>query len=270
MTTDAIAVTPPPAGDYPVRYSVDYPAGPRDRMTVLFRLILVIPVLVLSATLSGGTGGMGWNAGGPDFRDGDRTSTSRPSDMRSPDSLTDQQKATIIGAIGAAVIAGVLLGPAAFATAMGFGVVAAPLWLATLLMIVFRRKYPRWFFDFTREVARFCGRVGAYAAVQRDEYPAIDEEQSVHLEIDYPDAAQLNRWLPLIKWFLAIPHYIVLFFIFIALVFTTLIAWVAILVTGRYPRSLFDFSVGASRWGARVSGYAFWMVTDRYQPFSLE
>ena len=86
----------------------------------------------------------------------------------------------------------------------------------------------------------------------------------------YPDAARdLNRWLPLVKWFLAIPHYIVLFFLWIALIVVVIIAWFAILFTGRYPRGMFDFVEGVIRWGARVVAYAFTLVTDRYPPFSL-
>lgn len=142
--------------------------------------------------------------------------------------------------------------------------------IATALMLVFRQRYPRWWFDFALELARFGTRVGAYLALLTDRYPSTVEEQSVHLEVDYPDAARLNRWLPLVKWLLAIPHYIVLFFLIFAAVVTVLIAWVAILFTGRYPRGLFDFVVGVGRWGTRVSAYAFLLVTDKYPPFSLK
>src|SRR4051794_30357405 len=151
------------------------------------------------------------------------------------------------------------------AAAGGF-LVAGP-----LLMIVFRRKYPRWWFDWNRELARFSFRVHTYLVLMRDEYPSTDEEQAVHLEIDYPNAeTDLERWLPLFKWFLAIPHYIVLFFLFIAAFFSVVIAWFAILFTGRYPQSLFDFVQGVQRWALRVGAYAFLLVTDRYPPFSLE
>ena len=141
---------------------------------------------------------------------------------------------------------------------------------ATVLLIVFRQRYPRWWFDFSRELARFGARVGAYAALLTDRYPSTVEEQSVHLEIDYPDAeTDLNRWLPLVKWLLAIPHYIVLFFLGIAAFFAVILAWFAILATGQYPRALFDFMVGVGRWWLRVTAYAFLLVTDRYPPFSL-
>jgi len=149
------------------------------------------------------------------------------------------------------------------------GIVGA-LFLATLLMILFRQRYPRWWFDFAREFARFATRVGAYIMLLTDEYPSTEDEQTVHLEIDYPDVKQdLNRWLPLVKWFLAIPHFIVLFFLAIGAFFAVIIAWFAILFTGRYPRGLFDYVVGVSRWALRVEAYAALLVTDRYPPFSL-
>ncbi len=151
-----------------------------------------------------------------------------------------------------------------------FGGLAAGLSTATALMIIFRQRYPRWWFDFSRELARFEARVGAYAALLTDQYPSTVEEQAVHLEIDYPDAAtDLNRWYPLFKWLLAIPHYIVLAFLTIASVFAVIIAWFAILFTGQYPKAIFDYNVGVARWWTRVSAYAFLLVTDQYPPFSL-
>jgi hypothetical protein len=150
------------------------------------------------------------------------------------------------------------------------GGLAAGLVSATALMILFRRVYPRWWFDFTRELTRFEARVMAYAGLLTDRYPSTVDEQSVHLEIDYPNAAtDLNRWYPLIKWLLAIPHYFVLILLSIASFFALVMAWFAILVTGRYPRGLFNFNVGVSRWWLRVRAYAFLLVTDRYPPFSL-
>jgi|1185.fasta_scaffold139668_1 hypothetical protein len=139
-----------------------------------------------------------------------------------------------------------------------------------LLMILFRQKYPRWWFDWNLELTRFSGRVALYAALLNDRYPSTDEAQSLRLDMPYPDArTELNRWLPLVKWFLAIPHYIVLAFLGIAAFVCIVIAWFAILFTGRYPRGLFDFVVGVGRWSVRVSAYAFLLVTDRYPPFSL-
>ncbi|HEX6208017.1 MAG TPA: DUF4389 domain-containing protein [Actinomycetota bacterium] len=144
------------------------------------------------------------------------------------------------------------------------------LFFGPLLMIVFRQKYPRWWFDWNLAWLRFSNRVSAYLALLDDRYPSSDEEQAVHLEIPYPDAQEdLNQFLPLVKWFLAIPHYVVLAFLYIGGLFAVIFAWFAILFTGRYPKGLFDFVVGVFRWHNRVVGYAFVLVTDRYPPFSL-
>ena len=144
------------------------------------------------------------------------------------------------------------------------------LFLAPLLMIVFRQKYPRWWYDWNLELLRFSNRIGAYLALMDDRYPSTDDQQSVHLELEYPDAREgLNRWLPLVKWLLAIPHYIVLFFLSIGAFFAVVFAWFAVLFTGRYPRGLFDFVEGVIRWHNRVEGYAFLLVTDKYPPFRL-
>jgi hypothetical protein len=144
------------------------------------------------------------------------------------------------------------------------------LFAGPLLMILFRQKYPRWWFDWNLELTRFSTRVALYGALLDDRYPSTDERQSLRLDIPYPDArSDLNRWLPLVKWFLAIPHYIVLVFLGIAAFVCIVIAWFAILFTGRYPRGLFDFVVGVGRWGLRVEAYAFLLATDRYPPFSL-
>ena len=143
------------------------------------------------------------------------------------------------------------------------------LFLPLVLMLLFRQKYPRWWFDWNLQLLRFSSRVSAYIALLDDHYPSTDEEQSVHLNFPYPDAQQLNRWLPLVKWLLAIPHYVVLFFLGIGAIVAIILAWFAILFTGRYPRGLFDFVVGVMRWSNRVTGYAFALVTDEYPPFSL-
>ena len=144
------------------------------------------------------------------------------------------------------------------------------LFFGPLLMIVFREKYPRWWFDWNRELIRFSTRVGAYLALMNDRYPATDDHQSVRLDFDYPDVPRdLNRWLPLVKWFLAIPHYVVLAFLYLGAIVVIVISWFAILFTGRYPRGLFEYVEGVIRWQVRVAGYAFLLVTDRYPPFRL-
>jgi hypothetical protein len=225
MTTTADA-------EYPVRYSVDYPEEPRNRLSVLLRFFFAIPILVILVLLSGGSRGAAVDDGG--------------ARIEGPAVERDR------GASGAG------------AAVAGGGVVLAP----TVLMLLFRRKYPRWWFDWNRELSRFSSRVSSYMLLLRDEYPSTDEEQAVHLEVDYPDAQQLSRWLPLVKWFLAIPHYLVLALLIFGAFFAVVFAWFAILITGRFPRGLFDYVVGVQRWTARVTGYAFLLVTDRYPPFS--
>jgi hypothetical protein len=147
----------------------------------------------------------------------------------------------------------------------GAGMVFVPV----LLMLVFRAKYPRWWFDWNLNLSRFTSRVGAYGLLLRDEYPSTDEEQAVHLDFEYPDATTLDRILPIFKWLFALPHYIVLLFLGIGVCFCTVIAWFSILFTGRYPRGLFDYVVGVMRWQLRVQAYAFLLITDKYPPFSL-
>jgi hypothetical protein len=144
------------------------------------------------------------------------------------------------------------------------------LFLPPLLMILFREKYPRWWYDWNLNLQRFSNRIGVYLALMDDRYPSTDEQQAVHLDYPYPDPrTDLGRGMPLVKWFLAIPHYVVLFFLTIAAFVTVVIAWFAILFTGRYPRGLFDFVQGVMRWHNRVIGYALTLVTDRYPPFRL-
>jgi hypothetical protein len=207
------------AGDdrYPVQFAVEYPERPLNRLTTAFRPIVAIPILIVLATIGGGTAD--W--GGP----------TREADV--------------------ATFGGILFLPA-------------------LLMIVFRRKYPRWWFDFNLELQRFSNRVGAYMALMEDRYPSTDEKQYVALEIPYPDAGRdLNRWLPLVKWLLAIPHYVVLVFLWLGVLLVTIAAWFAILFTGRFPRGMFDFVEGVFRWTNRVEAYALLLATDRYPPFRL-
>jgi len=187
---------------YPAQLSVDYPDRQLDRLSSALRFLYVIPIGIVSASISNSVNGI--------------------------------------------------------------------LFLPVLLLIVFRQKYPRWWFDWHLNITRFSTRIGAYGLLLRDEYPSTDEEQAVHLDITYPDVGtELNRWLPLVKWALAIPHYIVLAFLLIGVVVAWVIVWFAILFTGRYPRGLFDYMVGVMRWSLRVQAYAWLMTTDKYPPFSL-
>jgi hypothetical protein len=210
-----MTTTPP---QHPVQFAVDYPDRPLNRLTTAFRPLVVIPIAIVFATVSGGT--YGWSNG---------------------------SGRTTFAAAGGALV----LGP--------------------LLMIVFRERYPGWWWDWNRNFLAFAARVGAYIALLDDRYPSTEDEQAVHLELPRPDVARgdVNRWLPLVKWFLAIPHYIVLAFLWVAVVLVVIGAWFAILFTGRYPRGLFDFVVGVARWHVRVVGYAFLLVTDAYPPFRL-
>jgi hypothetical protein len=170
----------------------------------------------------------------------------------------------VIGAIG-----GHAYGAGSQAVVAG-GVTGGILFLPALLMLVFREKYPRWWFDWNLELMRFSNRIAVYLALMDDAYPSTDDHQSVRLDFPYPDAqAGLNRWLPLVKWLLAIPHFIVLAFLWLAAIVCVICAWFAILFTGRYPRGLFDFVLGVMRWGNRVIAYAFALVTDEYPPFRL-
>jgi len=172
----------------------------------------------------------------------------------------------VLGLVGGSTFSPTLGESGANSAAAAGGVLVAPV----LLMILFRQKYPRWWFDFNLQLTRFATRVVSYLALMSDTYPSTDEEQAVHLDLDYPNVEQdLNRWLPLVKWLLAIPHYILLFFLGLAAVVAVIITWFAILFTGRYPRGIFEFVEGVLRWGLRVEAYAFLLVTDRYPPFSL-
>ena len=207
---------------YPARLEIDYPER-LSRPKTLFRLILVIPILV------------------------------------------------VVGLLTAAFVSVETASETANDLIEGLAMTGGVLFLATLLMLLFRQKYPRWWFDWNLEVTRFTARVGVYLGLLRDEYPSTDERQAVHLDLDYPDAAHdLNRFLPLVKWILALPHYIVLIVLSVAAIVVTVIAWFAIIFTARYPRGMFEFVVGVARWGVRVNAYAWLLTTDRYPPFSLD
>jgi hypothetical protein len=179
----------------------------------------------------------------------------------------------VLTVIPIAIVLSAIGGSSSVTTGAGTTTIAAGgsglLVLPPLLMIVFRRKYPRWWYDFNVELLRFQNRVGVYFALMDDRYPSTDEQQSVRLDLPYPDATRLNRWLPIVKWLLAIPHYIVLFFLYVGAVFALIGAWFAILFTGRFPRGIFDYLVGVGRWTNRVTAYAFILVTDDYPPFQL-
>ena len=204
---------------HPVRFWVDYPDRPLNRLTSAFRFVTIIPIAILAGLLEHANASY-QSGGGSDTW----------------------------------VLAGT-----------GGGAVLAPV----VLMLLFREKYPRWWYDWNLELARFGNRLMAYWLLMDDQYPSTDDHQAVHLEYPEVTGPELNRWLPLVKWFLVIPHYFVLLFLYIALFFVGIYVWFAILFTGHYPRGAFDFVEGVLRWGNRVVGYAFAMVTDTYPPFRL-
>ncbi|MCF7805927.1 MAG: DUF4389 domain-containing protein [Candidatus Marinimicrobia bacterium] len=202
---------------YPAKLTVDY-SETSNKVTVFFRLILAIPILILLGLILG----------------------SGDSDPNTADTI------------------------------IYFGTPGI-LFLPAMVMILFRRKYPRWWFDWNLEFVRFTARIGAYLLLLRDEYPSTDEEQSVHISIPYPNVDQdLDQWLPLVKWLLAIPHLVVLAILWVAVILCSVFAWFVILFTGQYPRDLFNFVVGVLRWTLRVEAYAFLLTTDVYPPFSLQ
>ena len=204
---------------HPVRFWVDYPDRPLNRMTSAFRIFTAIPILILIGLLEHA------NAS---FRSGGGRGTW-----------------LMVGTAGGAVV------------------------IPVVLMLLFRQKYPRWWFDWNLELNRFANRVAAYWFLMDDRYPSTDEHQAVHLEYPEVSGPELSRGLPLVKWLLAIPHYVVLLFLWLATIFVLIYVWFAILFTGRYPRGAFDFVEGVMRWGNRVTGYAFSLVTDVYPPFRL-
>ena len=187
---------------YPARLNIDYAGANRNRLTTLFRVLLVIPILV------------------------------------------------VFSAIGSGFLAILIL--------------------PVLLMILFRQKYPRWWFEFNVQYTKFSTRIIAYMSLLTDEYPSTDEDQGVHIEIDYPDASQLNRFLPLFKWILVFPHYIVLYILWIIQYFIIVLGWFIILFTGKFPNGFHKFIVGLNRWSLRVNAYAFMLTTDKYPPFSMD
>jgi hypothetical protein len=138
--------------------------------------------------------------------------------------------------------------------------------------ILFTKKWPRGMFDFMVQIQRWSLNTVVYAlTLQRDEYPPFSGdagEYPVRLEVDYDD--NLSRWQIFFKWWLfVLPHVFILFFLIIAAFVVVVIAFFAILFTGRYPRGMFDFVTGVLRWTVRVNAYGQWLMTDRYPPFGL-
>jgi len=247
-----------PTGQYPATLAIDYPDRDLNRLTTFFRPFVAIPILIVLAFLSGpGTVG----------------TSNRIVDMQRslPGTATPVHTVAVEYRHGSAlhrrVDPGIAIQERSKKQPFQSGGILVG---ATALMLLFRRKYPRWWFDWNLELTRFSTRVCGYLLLLDDRYPSTDEAQGVHIDVPYPDAERdLNRWLPLFKWLFAIPHYIVLAILTVVAIVCVVIAWVAIIVTARYPRGLFDFVVGVLRWWLRVSAYAFLLTTDRYPPFSM-
>lgn len=203
---------------YPVTLDIDY-SDKSDRLTTLFRIILIIPIFIVLSLVSGGT---------------------------SANNETNEAVKWSIATGGILVI-------------------------PTLLMILFRQKYPKWWFNWNLEFTKFFTRVFSYLFLLRDEYPSTDEDQAIHINIPYPNVKDdLVNWMPLVKWLLAIPHIFVLAFLTIGMVIAAIIAWFAIIFTGTHPKGIHEYIVGVFRWWLRVDAYALLLTTDEYPPFSLK
>ena len=202
---------------YPLTLDIDY-SDKSDRLTAAFRIILIIPIFIILALISGANS-------------------------------TDEESAR----------------------AARWGIESGGLLIIpTMLMILFRQKYPKWWYNFNVELTKFAMRVGAYFFLIRDEYPSTDDKQAVHINIPYPNVEKdLVNWMPLVKWFLAIPHVLVLCFLWIGAIIAVIIAWFAILFTGTHPKGIHDYIVGVMRWSLRVEAFALLLTTDEYPPFSL-
>ena len=241
---------------YPLTLSIEYPDRPVNRLTSFFRIFTIIPVGIVAGLMAQSLPALSVNTSyNANERQIDYAFT------RFYESGIDVSDIVVI-----AVVAALMIPVFLFLT--GF---VTNLFNPVVLMLVFRRKYPRWWFDYYVALIKFLTRVGTYFALLTDVYPSTDEDQGVHIQIPYPDAEKdLSQGLPLIKWFLAIPHYIVLAFVVCIACFCDIFIWLAILFTGKVPRGLFDFVSGTYRWGLRVAAYAYFQFTDEYPPFSLD
>ena len=141
--------------------------------------------------------------------------------------------------------------------------------LPVALAIVFRQVYPSYLLTFNEALLSLQTRVDAYVLLLTDEYPSIEDNDVVSVTFPEVDAKSLNRWLPLVKWFLAIPLYLVGIAYIIYAAFLTLFAWFSILFTGNYPEFCAEGVVGTIAYWNRVVGYALVLVTDEYPSFSL-
>jgi hypothetical protein len=195
-----------------IETQIDVSLTERNRLTALFRLVLVVPMVIFIASF----------APAADLSSGD-------------------------------------------ASYFMVGFLSLPVFLA----IVFRQIYPSYILSFNEALLSLQTRVDAYVLMLTDEFPSIEENDVVSVTFPEVDAKALNRWLPLIKWFIAIPLYLVGIFYAIYAAFLTLIGWISILFTGNYPEKCAEGVVGTIAYWNRVIGYALLLVTDEYPTFSL-
>jgi hypothetical protein len=200
--------------NYPAQLSIKY-NNKSNRVTVFFRLFLVLPILIIFILLLG---------------------------------LLVQDNDSNAVQIGG-----------------GF------LFFPIMLMIVFRQKYPKWWFDWVYELTKFVNRVSAYMMLLTDKYPSTDEEQDVEVSLEYPNVKEdLNRYLPLIKWLLAIPHLLIMIIFLVLWLLLSPIVWLIVLIMGKMPEKLFNFLVGFLRYVLRVGAYSILLITDKYPSFNWE
>ena len=195
-----------------IETQIDVTLTERNRVSALFRIILVIPMAIFLASFS-------------------------PSDYSSTNN----------------------------ADFLAVGFLAIPVALA----IVFRQIYPSYLLAFNEALLSLQTRVDAYVLLLTDEYPSIEQNDIVSVVFPPVDAKLLNRWLPLVKWFLAIPLYVVGVFYIIYALLLTIFAWLSVIFTGNYPEKCAEGVVGTIAYWNRVAGYAFLLVTDEYPTFSL-
>jgi cobalamin synthase len=149
-----------------------------------------------------------------------------------------------------------------------FGAVVSVTSVLSWFAILFTGRYPRGLWDLAKMYMRWRANVVAYVALLRDEYPPFGTgAYAVTFDVEYPE--QSNRWSVAFRLILAIPQLLALVVVLLAWVVTVIIAWFAILFTGRYPQGLYGFGVGVQRWTLRVQAYLF-LMRDEYPPFSLE
>lgn len=247
----------------PIQLNIDYPEK-LSRLTTLFRFILIIPIFMVLFFITAGS-----------------VITHTPHLQQSAHAYTSDTPATDIITIDTSdygsshhIYHQVADLPflAFFSTALGAvgSTTGGYLFLGPLLMLLFRKKYPKWWFNWNTQLISFVLRITAYFYFLTDEYPSTDEQQRIHVTIPYTEGKDLNRGLPLVKWFLAIPHYIILSVLGIIAMLLIGLSFIWVIITGRYPKAFFNYIVGVMRWNLRVMCYSFLLTTDKYPPFSLK